>query len=145
MFRVLLASCAALLVATATHALQFSVGDLIIDRARSRATAAGMPVGVAYLSITNNGAREEVLLAARTSVAERVEFHRTTMDAGMARMRPSGSLKIAPKSTLTAEPGGLHLMLIGLTAPLVAGTYVPLVLTFESAGEVTVQLLVERP
>jgi copper(I)-binding protein len=144
MLRVLLASFAALLAVTAAHALPFSAGPLIIEHARSRPTAAGMPTGVAYLSITNNGAREDVLLAAHTPAAARVEFHRTIIEAGMAKMRPGGKLTIAPNTTLVAEPGGLHLMLVDLKAPLVAGTLVPLVLTFESAGDVTVQLLVEN-
>jgi copper(I)-binding protein len=59
-------------------------------------------------------------------------------------MRPAGTLAIAPGKTLRAEPGGLHLMLVELKTPLVDGTTVPLVLTFKSAGEVTVQLRVEK-
>ena len=61
----------------------------------------------------------------------------------MARMRPAGALVVAPNATVTAEPGGLHLMLVDLKSPLVAGTFVPLVLEFKSAGEITVQLKVE--
>ena len=45
---------------------------------------------------------------------------------------------------LSAEPGGLHLMLVDLKSPLVVGSLVPLVLQFEGAGEVTVQLKVEH-
>jgi copper(I)-binding protein len=65
------------------------------------------------------------------------------MEAGMARMRPAGALVVGPKATVTAEPGGLHLMLVDLKSPLVAGTSVPLVLRFQSAGEITVQLQIE--
>ena len=61
----------------------------------------------------------------------------------MAKMRPASSLVIAPGETLTAEPGGLHLMLVDLRTPLVKGATVPLVLTFKDAGEVTVQLKIE--
>ena len=61
----------------------------------------------------------------------------------MARMRPAGALVVGPNATLTAEPGGLHLMLVDLKSPLVAGTLVPLVLAFKAAGEITVQLKIE--
>ena len=61
----------------------------------------------------------------------------------MARMRPAGALVVAPGTTVTAEPGGLHLMLVDLKSPLVAGTSIPLVLEFKSAGAITVQLQVE--
>jgi copper(I)-binding protein len=135
---------AALLWAAFAQAHQFSVGNLIIGHPWSRPTVSGMPIGVAYLSITNNGAHEDELIAAHKPAAARVEFHRTSVESGMARIRPSGALVVDPNATVTAEPGGLHLMLVDLKTPLVEGTSVPLVLTFRSAGDVTVQLLVER-
>jgi periplasmic copper chaperone A len=136
----LLAACA---LAVAAHAHQYSVGNLVIGHPWSRPTVSGMPTGVAYLSITNKGARQDTLIGASTPAAARVEFHRTIIEAGMARMRPAGTLIVEPNATITAEPGGLHLMLVDLKAPLVAGTSVPLVLQFKSAGEITVQLKIE--
>jgi copper(I)-binding protein len=144
MSRFSLVLCAGLLLAASVHAQQFPAGGLVIEHPWSRPTAAGMPMGVAYLTITNNGPREDVLLSAHTPAAARVEFHRTILEGGMARMRPAGALTIAPGKTLRAEPGGLHLMLVELKTPLVEGTTVPLLLTFRSAGEVTVQIRVEQ-
>jgi copper(I)-binding protein len=143
--RLLFALLAASVLAAAAHAHHYSIGNLVIGHPWSRATAPGMPTGVAYLSITNNGAEEDTLVAARTPAAMRVEFHRTSFEAGMARMRPAGILVVAPNATLTAEPGGLHLMLVELKEPLMAGATVPLVLQFKSAGEITVHLKVEQP
>jgi len=134
---------AALLLAAAVHAHQFSVGNLVIGHPWARPTASGMPTGAAYLSITNHGAQEDVLLGAHSPAARRVEFHRTSFEAGMAKMRPTGALVIEPGNTLTAAPGGLHLMLVELKTPLLNGASVPLVLTFKAAGEVTVQVKVE--
>ncbi len=143
MLRHLFMLLAASALAAAAHAHSYSIGNLVIGHPWSRPTASGMPIGVAYLSITNNGPREDTLLAASTPAAARVEFHRTTLEAGMARMRPAGAVVIGPHITVSAEPGGLHLMLVDLKAPLVAGTSVPLVWRFQSAGEITVQLKVE--
>jgi len=133
----------AVLLAAAAHAHQFSVGNLVINHPWARPTAVGIPTGAAYLSITNHGAREDTLIGARTPAAMRVEFHRTSFEAGMAKMRPATSLVIEPGETLTAGPGGLHLMLVDLKTPLLKGATVPLVLTFKDAGEVTVQLKIE--
>jgi copper(I)-binding protein len=133
----------ALLLAVAAPAQQFSAGKLVIDHPWARPTAAGMPTGVAYLSITNHGTRGDTLIGARTPVATRVEFHRTSFEGGMARMRPATSLVIEPGATLEAAPGGLHLMLVELRRPLEQGASVPLVLSFENAGEVTVQLRID--
>ena len=132
-------------LAAAAYAHQFSVGSLVISDPWSRPTASGMPIGVAYLSITNNGPEQDTLIAASTPAAAHVEFHRTSLEAGMARMRPAGVVVVASNSTVTAEPGGLHLMLVDLKSPLVAGTSIPLVLEFKSAGAITVQLRVETP
>lgn len=143
--RIIFSLLAALVLAAAALGSQYTVGHLVIGDPWSRPTFEGMPTGVAYLTITNNGALEDTLIAARTPAAARVEFHRTSIEAGMARMRPVEMLVVAPNSTVSAEPGGLHLMLMGLKAPLVEGTSVPLVLTFKSAGDVTVQLRVGAP
>ena len=143
MVRQLFTLLAASSLAAAAYAHQYSVGSLVIGHPWSRPTASGMPTGVAYLSITNNGAEHDTLIAASTPAAAHVEFHRTSLEAGMARMRPAGALVVAPNATVTAEPGGLHLMLVDLKSPLVAGTYIPLVLEFKSAGAITVQLQVE--
>ncbi len=143
MLRHLFTLLAATALAAAAQAHDYSVGNLAIGHPWSRPTAQGMPTGVAYLSITNKGRQQDTLISASTPAAARVEFHRTSFESGMARMRPAGVLVIQPNATLTAEPGGLHLMLVDLKAPLVAGTSVPLVLQFKSAGEITVQLTVE--
>ncbi|PKP62731.1 MAG: hypothetical protein CVT86_07040, partial [Alphaproteobacteria bacterium HGW-Alphaproteobacteria-8] len=44
---------------------------------------------------------------------------------------------LAPGAPAVLAPGGLHVMLMGLTAPLAAGDALPLTLIFEKAGSVT--------
>jgi len=144
MLRHLFALLAASVLAVAAHAHQYSIGDLTIGHPWSRPTVSGMPTGVAYLSIINNGSQEDTLIAAHSPAASRVEFHRTSFEAGMARMRPAGAVVVGPNATVTAKPGGLHLMLVELKTPLVDGSFVPLVLKFRSAGEITVLLKVEQ-
>lgn len=131
-----------LLIALAlpASAQDFQLGPLVIGQPWSRPTAPGMPMGVAYLTITNNGKDADALIAARTPAAARVEMHRTTIADGVARMRPVESISIAPGTTARIEPGGIHLMLVDLKAPLHAGARIPLELTFRDAGRITVQV-----
>lgn len=143
MLRFVFALATAVLLAATAQAHQFAVGNLVINHPWARPTASGISTGAAYLSISNHGAREDTLIGAHSPAATRVEFHRTSFEAGMAKMRLANSLVIKPGDTLTAAPGGLHLMLVGLKTPLVKGTTVPLVLSFKDAGEVTVQLEIE--
>lgn len=102
-------------------------------------------MGVAYFTITNRGKAEDVLVAASTPAAARVEIHQTSISDGMARMRPLKEVAIAAGATVKVEPGGIHLMLVDLKQPLTPQAYVPLTLQFRDAGNVTVQLRVEAP
>lgn len=137
MFRRLVLLIALALPATAQNS---QLGALVIGRPWSRPTAPGMPMGVAYLSITNTGKQADALIAASTPIAARVEMHQTTITAGVARMRPVESITITPGSTVRIEPGGIHLMLVDLKAPLQSGARFPLDLTFREAGRITVQV-----
>ncbi len=135
----------ALLVLTvsAAHSHDYTRGDLAIGHPWSRPTAAGIPTGVAYLSITNNGPTPEVLLGAHSPAAARVELHQTLVSEGMARMRPLPQIEIAPGETVRIAPGGIHFMLFNLKAPLTLGDAVPLTLRFRNAGEIEIEIEVE--
>ena len=141
--RFLVALLAAGVCAAPASADGFEAGQLRITHPWSRPTAAGQPVGVAYLSITNNGRGDDVLLRASTPLAGNVQLHQTTFSDGMAHMRPLGQLVIPPGKTVRIEPGGIHLMLMDLKQALVAGSTVPLTLEFRAAGKITVMLRVE--
>ncbi len=135
----------ALALPVSASAQQFQLGSLVIDHPWSRPTTPGMPMGVAYLSITNRGKEPDTLIAASTPAAARVEMHQTTIADGMARMRPVDGIAIAPGATVKVEPGGTHLMLVDLRTALEPGKKVPLELVFRRAGKVIVQLTVEAP
>jgi|SRR5688572_13180235 copper(I)-binding protein len=121
---------------------RYELGTLTITHPWSRPTAPGMPMGVAYLTITNNGKVPDALVAASTPVAARVEFHQTSFADGMARMRPLQEIVVAPGQTIKVEPGGIHLMLVELESALVTGASVSLTLQFRVAGRITVELSV---
>jgi periplasmic copper chaperone A len=105
-----------------------------IDEAWARATPGIVQTGAVYLSITNHGTAPDQLLAIRTPVAARAELHEMKMVNNVMEMRPIRSLSIAPGQKLVLAPGGYHIMLIGLKAPLMRGQSVPLTLTFAHAG-----------
>ena len=88
------------------------------------------------------GAPDRVV-SASSPVAERVELHETIRDGDVMRMREVEAIELPAGQTVELKPGGLHLMLMGLKAPLKAGETVPVTLKFEKAGDVTVQLNVE--
>src|SRR5678815_2488028 len=96
MFRRILLYVACASYAMAAHAHQYELGTLVIGHPWSRPPPPGMPMGVAYLSITNAGKSADALVAASSPAAARVEFHQTTLSDGVARMRPLTEIAIAP-------------------------------------------------
>lgn len=115
---------------------------IVVESGWARPTPPGVPVGGGYLVIRNAGGTADRLLAVSSPLAEQVEVHESRVEGGIARMRPVGTLSIEKGTSVAFAPGGLHLMLMGLRSPLVAGATVPLVLRFEHAGVVPASLLV---
>jgi copper(I)-binding protein len=112
----------------------------------ARATPEGAPTGAAYGLLVNLGSEEDTLVSVTTDAAEAVELHEMIMgDGDVMQMRPvEGGFTVAPNTYLQLAPGGLHIMLIGLTAPLEAGGTLNMVLTFEKAGEVALTIPVRE-
>ncbi len=142
MFRTLLA-LAACLLAQVAGAHEYTHGHLDIGHPWSRPTRPGMSMGVGYLSITNRAKTPDALIAASSPAAAKVEFHETRITDGMARMRPLTEVAIGAGETVKLQPGGIHLMLVGLQAPFELGKSIPLTLEFREAGKITVELAVE--
>ncbi|MGE4220985.1 MAG: copper chaperone PCu(A)C [Alphaproteobacteria bacterium] len=142
----LLASLAALTIAgMATLALahEYKVAEIEIGHPWARPTAPTATVGAGYFSLKNDGKTDDRLVAASSPAAEKVELHSMTMTDGVMKMRQVPSIELHAGKSVTLAPGGLHLMLIGLKAPLKEGTKVPATLTFERAGDVAVEFAIQ--
>jgi copper(I)-binding protein len=127
------------------HAADIAIGPLVLTHPWSRPTPPVASTGVVYLSITNRGLKLDRLTAQSTPIAGSVEIHESRMVKGVMEMRHVPTVDCPPRTTVEIQPGGLHLMLIGLKRPLVAGMDFPLQLHFQEAGTVTVQVHVSEP
>ena len=106
----------------------------------ARATATKARNGVAYITIKNSSGSGDRLLSGKSLVAKSAALHNHVMDSGVMKMRPAGSIEIPAYGTVIMKPGGLHVMFMGLKLPLVKGRSLPLTLTFEKAGTMTIQI-----
>ena len=122
----------------AVSAQPYALGAISIEDPWSRELPPVAPNGAAYLRVENGGNTAARIVSAHSPVAGRVEIHAHEMDAGVMKMRHLHSLEVPAQGSVAFEPGGLHLMLIGLKEPLVAGKGFPLTLVFEEAGEIQV-------
>ena len=116
-----------------------------VETARSRATAPTKRNGVAYKTQHNGTDAADRLVAGHTPVAQRVELHTHINDDGVMRMREVAAIEVPAGGKTLLEPGGLHIMLIGLNDALAAGQTFPLTLEFETAGTMTVDVTVGPP
>lgn len=110
-----------------------SPGQLLVRDAWARATPPGSDVAAVYLSI-QGGTERDRLLGATTATATTTQIHAVTEAKGMARMRQVGEVEVPAGSTVVFAPQGLHLMLMGLAQPLVAGESFEITLRFATAG-----------
>ena len=132
----------ATLIAATAFAHDFKLGDLMVDHPWARASIGKAKAGAAYLTIVNGGSQADRLIAAETPAAKRAELHTHVMKDGVMKMRQLEAVEVAPGEPTVFQPGGLHVMLMGLKAPLTEGESFPLTLTFEKAGtlEITVKI-----
>jgi copper(I)-binding protein len=120
-------------------------GELTVTGAWARTTPPGSQMGAIYLVIDNGSKKPDRLLKLRTPVAAGSQVHRTEVLDGIARMREVAVLHIGAGERIEFKPGGHHVMLSGLTKPLVDGETFELELAFEVAGPRKVVVVVRKP
>ena len=85
-----------------------------------------------YMRIANRGDAEVTILSAESAAAAQIEFHRSIIENGTARMEAADGLRIPAGATIELEPGGAHIMLMGLTEDLLPDNQIPLNLICDS-------------
>jgi copper(I)-binding protein len=133
-------ACLATLVAWSALA---QAPALVVQEAWTR-QAPGSDVAAVYLTLRNPTTKPIVIVGVESSVASHAMIHETKTESGQSRMRPHEQLVVPPGETVKLEPGGLHVMLHGLTQPVAVGQSVPLVLLLDGGGKVQVAAVV-RP
>lgn len=124
------------------HAEVVVLGSIEISGAFTRATLPNAPVGGGFLTITNKGAQADRLVSASVEIAKEAQIHEMAMEGDVMKMRQlKDGLEIPAGETVALEPGGFHLMFMGLSGAIKEGDVVPVTLTFEKAGTVTVDLV----
>lgn len=118
-------------------------GDVSVVDAWARATAGKAKNGGCFMTLKNAGHGADKLIAAKADVAERTELHTHVMEGNVMRMRQVPHMEVPAMGSTVLQPGGLHVMFLGLHKPLKEGETFPLTLTFEKAGAMTVDVTVK--
>jgi copper(I)-binding protein len=145
MFRFILTMALSLTLYINADAHDYMQGSLEIDHPWARATPDGAKNGAAYITLKNTGKEPDTLISVQTNAADRAEVHEHVHEGEVMKMRPvTGGVLVQPGDTVSFKPGGYHIMLLGLKHKLDDGKTLPLKLTFAKAGEVDVEVSIEK-
>jgi periplasmic copper chaperone A len=131
---------------SAANADDYKAGDLLVSDPWSQELPPNAPTVAAYFVVHNTGETPDRLLSVKTPVADTAELHEHVMQGALMKMQQVPSVAVPAKGDLTFAPMAYHVMLFGLKdrSVLADGKHFPLTLTFEKAGDVEVQVSVQK-
>ncbi|MGL5286036.1 MAG: copper chaperone PCu(A)C [Aeromonas sp.] len=132
--------CSVLLLACTAPAM----AQVSAEMGQVRLMPPGAPNTAAFMTLHNDADKAVKLVAADSTLTPTVELHTHINDNGVMRMRQVESIEVPAKGSVVLQPGGLHLMFIGLKASLSAGQQVPLTLHFDDGENLTLTLPVKE-
>jgi periplasmic copper chaperone A len=134
----------ALGLASMAGAHEYKLGTLHIDHPVIRVSSAAAKTGAGFMTINNRGRQADRLVSVTTDASSRADLHGTISNGNVMQMRAqTGGVAIPAGGTISFAPGGLHVMFIGLKAPVPAGRMIKARLQFERAGAVDVMFKAE--
>ncbi|WP_138934502.1 copper chaperone PCu(A)C [Roseovarius arcticus] len=117
---------------------------ITVEDAYVRSASPTAKTGAAFMQVVNDG-EDDRLIGAASPAANVVQLH-THIEGGdgvMQMKHVEEGFDVPAGTTLSMERGGKHVMMMGLTAPLAQGDVVPVTLTFEKAGDITIDVPVD--
>ncbi|MEW5941990.1 MAG: copper chaperone PCu(A)C [Chloroflexota bacterium] len=119
-------------------------GEIEVHQPWARSAMQGANSAV-YFELHNHSDQDDELLGASSDVAEAVEIHLSSMnDQGMMQMAKQDSVALPVDAEILFAPGGLHVMLIGLTRDLKAGDHFQLTLRFKARADIVLDVVVQE-
>ncbi|MEH6451897.1 MAG: copper chaperone PCu(A)C [Psychromonas sp.] len=115
-----------------------------IENAYVRATPPHTTNSAAFMVIENTSSRDIKLVAVSSDIAERVELHQHVHQDGMMKMRQVDAIRIEKDQQVSLQPGGYHVMFMGLKQALKDGEMVQLSLYFDNGEEITIEVPIKK-
>ena len=133
-----------LVISSAVSAQSIRVGDLEIHNAWARVSAPGAP-SAGFMLLVNHGTEDETLLSVSGEFAKKLEVHRSLEVDGVMKMQHQREGVVIPAGgEVLFQPGSYHLMFMGLAKNFELGEVYPVILNFEQAGAVPLNLEVRK-
>ncbi|MBF0275700.1 MAG: copper chaperone PCu(A)C [Nitrospinae bacterium] len=120
------------------HAKEVAAKSIKVHKPVVYATLPGTTTAPVYMELKNVGSENVTVTRVNSTVSVKAEIHGHIHSGGMMKMNYQPKLEIRKGSSVVMEPGGYHIMLIGLNKKLVAGEQVELSFTFSDGSSLTV-------
>jgi hypothetical protein len=127
-----------------TLSLGAQAAEIVISDPYVRAVPPGQPNTAVFMSLKNMSADQHALVSAESPVAKVVELHTHLNEGGMMRMRRLDRIELPAGEMTALQPGGLHVMLIGLKQTLEPGATVDLTLVYDDGTQERIQAPVRQ-
>ena len=128
-----------------TGVLAGAADNITVQDPYVRLAPPNAPATGAFMVIKNNGDQDVKVLKADNPASRVTELHTHLNEGGVMKMRPVPAIDIKAKGEAVLKPGGLHVMLIDLKAPMKEGDLVPITLTFDDGSSKKVDAKVVKP
>ncbi len=130
---------------TMENTTSVSKGDLTVSGPWARMSFGKAVNSAGFLTIANKGAKDDQLIAAAAPISRKVELHTHIKEGNVMKMRRiEGGIRIPAGGKAVLQPGGDHVMFIGLYKPLKMGDSFPLTLTFKNAGDIKLTVTAKK-
>ncbi len=118
--------------------------NITVQNAWIREAPPTIKIMAGYLEIENLSDETLTLVSAESTEFERIEFHLSQTEDGIARMQQQEHIVIPGNTTFSFEPGSYHMMLFNNTAPMREGDLASIKLTFADHGTLMFDAMVKR-
>ena len=132
-------SAALIFISNATFA------ELQITNATVRLLPPSVPNTSAYFTVRNTGDQDITLIGGQTKIASKAELHNHIMHGDVMRMEKQNAVVVPAGKTLIFAPGGLHMMIFGLTESLNKSQTVTLNLLTQDGQQIRFDAIVVSP
>jgi periplasmic copper chaperone A len=126
-------------------ALAGAADNISVQNPYVRLAPPNAPATGAFMVIKNAGDKDVKVVKADNPASKVTELHTHINDNGVMRMRPVPAIEVKARGEAVLQPGGLHVMLIDLKAPMKEGDSVPITLTFDDGSSKKIDARVVRP
>ncbi|WP_025565348.1 copper chaperone PCu(A)C [Psychromonas sp. SP041] len=133
-----------LLICTLLLSINSFASELDISEQHIRATPPHAKNSAAFFTITNNTNKNVNLVAVQSDIAEQIQIHTNINEDGLMKMRQVDTIMIKANSSTSLQPGGYHVMFLGLKNDLIEGQSIKLTLYFDNGEQIKVNTPVQR-